>query len=87
MDEESAGLCDYAGISVQLYAGEECVRFGADHWCNGHFVFRKCGRLLHCDFGQWFYKAGHAAARVGHDGFGNGGEEDAECLGVSLWEL
>lgn len=31
VDEEPARLCDHAGFPIQLYAGEKCLRFGADH--------------------------------------------------------
>lgn len=39
VDEEPARLCDHAGFPVQLYAGEKCLRFGADHRCDGYFIF------------------------------------------------
>ena len=52
VDEEPARLCDHAGFPVQLYAGEKCLRFGADHRCDGYFIFGQCGWLLYRHLGQ-----------------------------------
>ena len=43
---------DHAGFPVQLYAGEKCLRFGADHRCDGYFIFGQCGWLLYRHLGQ-----------------------------------
>lgn len=56
MDEEPARLCDHAGFPVQLYAGEKCLRFGADHRGDGYFIFGQCGWLLYRHLGQCFTK-------------------------------
>ena len=52
VDEEPARLCDHAGFPIQLYAGEKCLRFGADHRCDGYFIFGQCGWLLYRHLGQ-----------------------------------
>ena len=41
-----------AGFPIQLYAGEKCLRFGADHRCDGYFIFGQCGWLLYRHLGQ-----------------------------------
>lgn len=47
-------LRDYAitPVSSTIIRRGKCLRFGADHRCDGYFIFGQCGWLLYRHLGQ-----------------------------------